>query len=668
MKEFGFIRVAAAVPVVKTAGVGANRQSIVELYQKAADNGADIVLFPELALTGYSCADLFSHGRLLDASEEAALALTGETGGRGDLPLMVFGLPLRVGGMLFNCAALAWGGRLIGIVPKTYLPNTHEFYEQRWFASADTLWKREDLWEIELDGYAVPFGSDLLFSFIGDRRLVVGVEICEDLWSPLPPSSRMALAGATVILNPSASNELAGKAVYRRDLVLQQSARCLAGYVYTSAGVGESTTDTVYGGDSIIGENGRKMAVGKRFQRNSNFITADLDVEFLDHERMTSLNFKQAALREGAKNDLRFRKISWGRITSVREERIKEITLNRKIDPRPFVPLHKKKRKERCDEIFSIQSSGLATRLDHIGCKDVVIGLSGGLDSTLALLVTLKAFEILGLDRSGIHSYTMPGFGTTDRTLGNVKELCRIFGLSLEIMDIQKSCLGQMEDLNHSGEPSDVAFENVQARYRTSFLMNKSNMVGGIVIGTGDLSELALGWCTYNGDHMSMYAVNSGVPKTLVSYLVEYAADTRPESGVAAILGDIIRTPISPELLPPDSTGDIIQKTEEVLGPYKLHDFFLYHGIRCGFSPAKVFFLAVQAFCQSDKSSYTRADVLQWLEVFYRRFFSQQFKRSCLPDGPKVGTIALSPRGDWRMPSDASVQDWLDEIEEIKEN
>ncbi|MBI9101482.1 MAG: NAD(+) synthase [Spirochaetales bacterium] len=691
MNAYGFFRAAGAVPLVKTAGVEENCAGIIELYKKAVEDGADLVVFPELSLTAYTCGDLFSQSKLLSLAEEAAVRLAEVTGERGsgrtrsgDLPPVIFGLPLRVGGVLYNCAAFAWNGRLLGIVPKTYLPNTHEFYEQRWFGSAHGLLNRQDLSTVEIDGVAVPFGADLLFNNKADNRIVIGIEICEDLWAPLPPSSRMALGGATIIANPSASNELAGKSAYRRELVLQQSGRGLAGYIYVSSGVGESSTDTVYGGETIIAENGRRLAMGERFLREPEIVMADIDMEFLSHERITSNSFSQAAAAEAGREQLRYRLIEWGCIDPVyavsSPAPSSEINLMRWVDPRPFVPSGLERRKERCEEIFSIQSQGLASRLAHIGCKDVVIGLSGGLDSTLALLVSLKAFEILGLDRHGIHSYTMPGFGTTGRTLGNVKELCRLMDLPLESVDIRKSCEVQMADLDHSGEPSDVAYENVQARYRTALLMNKSNMVRGIVIGTGDLSELALGWCTYNGDHMSMYAVNTGVPKTLVTYLVEYAADTRPEEGVGAVLRDIIGTPISPELLPPDKAGAIAQKTEEVVGPYELHDFFLYQGIRCGFSPSKVFFLAKQAFCERsldfrdslvsgiEEGARSEEEILKWLEVFYRRFFSQQFKRSCLPDGPKVGTIALSPRGDWRMPSDASAKDWLDEINTLKEN
>ena len=681
MKDYGYFRVAAGVPAVKTAGVNENREGMAGLYHEAAGAGADLVVFPELSLTGYSCADLFSQSRLLDSAEKSAALLAeisrgehqGKAGNPEKLPPMVFGLPVRARGMLFNCAVFAWDGKILGIVPKTYLPNTHEFYEQRWFASGNQISSgKVGPVKIDFAGAGVPFGTDLLFKGPVDSGAVIGIEICEDLWSPLPPSSIMCLAGASVIVNPSASNELAGKASYRKDLVLQQSARGLAAYAYVSAGVGESTTDTVYGGAAILAENGHCLAEGKRFLRDPGLTEADMDLEFLQHERLTSTSFSQTVSAEIGRGIPDFRIVEWGEPDGNEnflpsEKPFYDFSLKRHVEPKPFVPVSDSRRKERCEEIFSIQSHGLATRLEHIGCSRAVLGLSGGLDSTLALLVTLKAFEILGLDKKGVLSYTMPGFGTTSRTLGNVQKLCALLKIPLETVDIKKACEIQMNDLEHSGTPSDVAYENVQARYRTALLMNKANMAGGIVIGTGDLSELALGWCTYNGDHMSMYAVNTGVPKTLVTWLVEYAADTRTEEGVREVLLDIIGTPISPELLPPDIDGVIAQKTEEVVGPYELHDFFLYQGIRCGFSPAKVFFLAKKAFSEETGKERSEGEILKWLEVFYRRFFSQQFKRSCLPDGPKVGTIALSPRGDWRMPSDASPEVWMKEIKILKE-
>jgi len=667
MRQYGFVRAAAAVPVTVPGGVDRNIAAIISLSREAASRGAEIAVFPEMAVTGYTCGDLFAQKRLLDRTLEGLLELESFTAAEPELPLLAVGAPLRAGGVLFNCAVLIRSGRILGIVPKTYLPSTHEFYESRWFSPGITA-RETGLTGLNLAGRSIPFGIDLLFSSGARPELTLGVEICEDLWAPLPPSIRQSLAGARIILNPSASNDLAGKAFYRRELVVQQSARCLAGYVYASCGPGESSTDTVFGGDALIAENGRLLARGDRFVRTGSLLLADLDPEYLDHERSTSTSFGQTIRQEGSLGGLEFRRILWeesGAGEKPGEQTSAEVLL-RPVDPRPFVPADDHLRAERCEEIFSIQSSGLATRLEHTGCRKAVLGLSGGLDSTLALLVTVQAFDLLGLDRRGILCMTMPGFGTTGRTRGNAEKLADLLGVTLETVDIRRGSTVQLEDLSHSGEPSDTAYENVQARMRTALLMNRSNMVGGMVIGTGDLSELALGWCTYNGDHMSMYAVNTGVPKTLVRYLVQYVADSREDAETAAVLMDIIDTPISPELLPPDREGKIQQKTEDTIGPYELHDFFLFQAVRCGFAPAKVFFLAVQAFCSGEKPAYRPETVLRWLEVFYRRFFSQQFKRSCLPDGPKVGTLALSPRGDWRMPSDASPEVWLAEIETIR--
>lgn len=646
MRDMGYFRVAAAVPAVAPAAVEDNADAIINAFMNASEQGADLVLFPELAITGYSCADLFLQSRLLKEAEIQAARVVEETSARSSM--LIFGMPLARQGRLFNVAVVVRGGtEILGVVPKTYIPDSREYYENRWFASADEA----TFDHVTIAGQRVPFGTDLLFRHEEDRRASFAVEICEDLWGPIPPSSKHAIAGAQMLFNLSASNELVGKSDYRRALVSQQSARCLAAYAYTSAGPGESTTDTVFGGHALIAENGRILAESNRFPVGTEVVVSDIDMELLDHERRVSRAFGPSARRELEGID--YRTVWFGGRLQSRNESSSPV---RPVDPRPFVPSDPAERNARCSEISSIQATGLATRLERTGIKNAVIGLSGGLDSTLALLVTVKAFERLALPLEGIYGITMPGFGTTGRTLGNVKKLCEGLGIPLENIDIKESCELQMKDLKHSGEPTDVAFENVQARYRTAILMNKSNMLGGLVIGTGDLSELALGWSTYNGDHMSMYAVNSGVPKTLVQYLVRWAADTWAPESVKETLMDILDTPISPELLPPGADGEIEQKTEDKIGPYELHDFFLFHAIRHGFGPTKVLALAEQAY----KDEYDRKTITKWLRLFYSRFFSQQFKRSCLPDGPKVGTIALSPRGDWRMPSDADVSAWMD--------
>jgi len=653
MSDMGYFRVAAAVPAVRPAALKDNADAIIHAFIQACDKGSDLVLFPELSITGYTCADLFLQSRLLKEAEDQAARIIEETSARSSM--MIFGMPLARHGRLFNVAVVVRGGtQILGIVPKTYIPDSREYYENRWFASADEAVFNQ----VTLAGQKVPFGTDLLFRHEDNRRTSFAVEICEDLWGPIPPSSKHAVAGAQMLFNLSASNELVGKADYRRSLVSQQSARCLAGYAYVSAGPGESTTDTVFGGHAIIAENGQILAESVRFPTGTEIILSDIDMNLLDHERRVSRAFGPSARRE--LKGIEYRTILFG-------GRLQNQTGNiskplREVNPNPFVPSDPAERNERCQEIFSIQATGLATRLERTGIKNVVIGLSGGLDSTLALLVAVKAFQRLALPLEGIRAITMPGFGTTGRTLGNAEQLSGGFGISLENIDIRKSCELQLEELGHSGKPDDVAYENVQARYRTSILMNRANMIRGLVIGTGDLSELALGWSTYNGDHMSMYAVNTGVPKTLVKYLVQWAAETWAPGDVKATLLDILNTPISPELLPPGSDGEIEQKTEDRIGPYELHDFFLFHAIRHGFPPAKVLALAEQAY----EGHYDKPVIRKWLKIFYSRFFSQQFKRSCLPDGPKVGTIALSPRGDWRMPSDADVSAWMKELEEEK--
>jgi NAD+ synthase (glutamine-hydrolysing) len=645
LTEHGFIRLAMAVPRTTPADVDGNLKAMEDLYLEADRAGADLVLFPELAITGYTAGDLFFQDCLLEASS-SALSRLADLSGNGR-PLLVAGIPLAVDGVLYNTAVVFLDGKIIGAVPKTYLPSSGEFYEYRWFAGGDSLPTNQ----FKHNGKEIPLGADLLFQCGRRPGFRFGIEICEDLWSVTPPSGELALGGASVILNCSASNELAGKAAYRKNLVVQQSARCLAAYGYVSSGCGESTTDTVFGGHALVAENGWLTAEGERFSRDSHLTLADVDLLFLMHERVRSATFRQNRELFIKKQTRGFRIIPFDQ-----KETAASRTLVRRYEPHPFIPGDIRTLEERCSEIFSIQSTGLAQRMLRIGAASAVIGLSGGLDSTLALLVIIEAFKRTGMSRDAIKGITMPGFGTTSRTLGNVEKLCRLTGVPLETIDIRGMCESQMKALCHSGEPADTAYENIQARLRTALLMNRANMCGGIVVGTGDLSELALGWCTYNGDHISMYGVNAGVPKTLVKFLVKYVAEHHFDAETARVLKDILDTPISPELLPPDREGKITQKTEEVIGPYELHDFFLYHAVRCGQSPKKVLFLAGNAF----ESKYEETEIRKWLLFFLKRFFSQQFKRSCLPDGPKVGTIALSPRADWRMPSDASSKLWVD--------
>ena len=645
-----YLRVAAAVPAVRPADVGANLAAIRALLRQVAAARVQVAVFPELCLTGYTCADLFYQPYLLDAAERALAELIPDCGDG----LVAVGLPVRVGGRIFNCAAVIAGRRLVGVVPKTYLPSTHEFYESRWFASA--LEATGD--EIELAGARVPFGNDLAFDLGGGA--VVGVELCEDMWTANPPSTRLTLRGANVILNLSASNELVGKTEYRRSLVLGQSARCLAAYVYAGAGVGESTTDLVFGGHALVAENGALLAEGRRFMRTPQLTVADVDVGFLDFERSANFAFRSAARTMG---EVRRVRVDAGLGVDGTEG-----ALRRPVEPHPFVPNAQADRDARCEEILAIQSTGLATRLEAIRCRDVVIGLSGGLDSALALLVCVEAFDRLGLDRKGIHAFTMPGFGTTKRTKGNAELLCEGLGVPLETIDITAMSRQHLADLGRDESVKDITYENTQARGRTYLLMDKANQLGGIVIGTGDLSELALGWCTYNGDHMSMYGVNSGVPKTLVKSIVQWYAEEKVKrlkgekvkglEGVARAaraLLDILATPVSPELLPANADGTIAQVTEDKVGPYELHDFFLYHFMRRGAGKEKLRRLALTAFAEV----YDAETIAKWLDAFFRRFFAQQFKRSCLPDGPKVGSINLSPRGDWRMPSDVSFAEYV---------
>lgn len=638
--NYGFIRVAAAVPALKVADCRYNSLRISELIKAADEAGVQIVVFPELSLTAYSCGDLFHQHTLLEAALEQLERLLETTAALNIT--VILGLPVAADNQLFNCAAVMQKGKLLGIVPKTYIPGYKEFYEERWFASGSrTICKA-----IQLFGQEVPFGTDLIFEAHGEYDVCFGTEICEDLWVPIPPSSYQALSGAMLLFNLSASNELIGKYEYRQELVCQQSARCVAGYVYTSAGVYESTTDLVYGGHALIAENGGLLAESERFERTGRLIIADIDIQRLQNDRFKNTSFMEASPLKS------FRKISFILACKGQED------LKRWLDPHPFVPSDVGARDRRCGEIFAIQTAGLAKRLAHTSLKNAVIGISGGLDSTLALLVAAKTFDLLGIPGENITAVTMPGFGTTDTTYTNAVRLIKAIKASFREINIREACLRHFADIGHDPAVHDVTYENVQARERTQILMDIANKQGGIVLGTGDLSELALGWSTYNGDHMSMYAVNCSIPKTLVKYLVRWAADNVAEQNTANVLFSILDTPITPELLPPDEDGKIRQKTEDIIGPYELHDFFLYHAVRYGAPPKKILFMAGHAF----SGIYGMEEIKQWLQVFYRRFFSQQFKRSCLPDGPKVGTISLSPRGDWRMPSDAEASAWLEEL------
>jgi len=640
--NYGFVRAAAAVPRLKVADCEFNAGNIIDIIKKADEKGAQFIVFPEMSITAYTCADLFhQHGLLKEAAAQLGniLEKTGDTG-----TVAIIGMPLLIDNQLFNCGVAIQKGRILGAVPKTYIPNYKEFYEERWFAGGAKSLSDS----VRLCGQQAPFGVDLLFEAEEDCSICFGIEICEDLWVPMPPSSYQAVAGATILFNLSASNEIVGKYEYRKDLVKQQSGRCIAGYVYTSSGVDESTTDIVFGGHAIIAENGGVIAESERFARHEQIVYADIDVERLVNDRLKNTSFMDAA------SNKKFRKVPF------KLKRIEFQAVNRYIDPYPFVPSDTEMRDERCKEIFAIQTAGLGKRLEHTGMKHAVIGISGGLDSTLALLVTARTFDMLKIPRENIIAVTMPGFGTTDMTYTNAVRLIQSMKVSMREISIKDACLQHFRDIGHNADVHDVTYENVQARERIQILMDIANKLGGLVVGTGDLSELALGWCTYNGDHMSMYSVNCGIPKTLVKFMVRWVADNVAEGEAKEVLYKILDTPITPELLPPDSKGEINQKTEDIIGPYELHDFFLYHMVRYGAPPKKILFLAGQAF----KGKYSREEIKNWLKVFYRRFFSQQFKRSCLPDGPKVGTISLSPRGDWRMPSDAEARTWLKELEQ----
>jgi len=641
LADFGLLRIGVATPELRVADVDYNCAEICKIARLAHLKQCRLILYPELCLTGYSCADLFFQQQLQQKVETALLELA-QLSAAEDVTLVV-GAPISISGRLFNCAAFISGGKICGLVPKSFLPNSGEFYEQRWFCSAFEC--RAD--SLQLDTQQVPVGIDLLFQVADFPSALIGIEICEDAWSVAPPSGTQAMAGATLLLNLSASPEILGKHAYRRNLVASQSARCLAAYAYASAGPNESSTDLVFSGHSLIAENGQILAETERFQFSSQLALADVDLDRLVGERQRSSHFGMGSLQQPF------------RVQKFQLNSAAVTTLRRPLSKTPFVPPDDAERAARCEEIFQLQTTGLIKRLRHTGCQKVVIGLSGGLDSTLALLVTVKAFDRIGLDRNGIVTLTMPGFGTTGRTRGNAEELAEQLGVELRIIPIDKAVTQHFADIGHDPELHNITYENSQARERTKILMDVANQVGGLVIGTGDLSELALGWCTYNGDHMSMYGVNCGVPKTLVRYLVDWCSREEFSGRTSEILEDVCATPVSPELLPPDTDGNIKQLTEQVVGPYELHDFFLFQIVRLHFPPKKVLLLAEQTF----GDEYPRSELLKWLRQFYQRFFSQQFKRSCLPDGPKVGSVALSPRGDWRMPSDAAVDLWLQQLE-----
>ncbi len=632
---FGFVRIAAAVPKVRVANVGFNVRQMLDLWKIASRQNASVVLFPELSLSSYSCGDLFYQEGLRCAVEKGLAEMVEES--TTCSTIAVAGLPVWHNGRLYNCGVVLQEGKILGVVPKSFVPEHKEYYEKRWFASGQGCENET----VRLLGEEVPFGVDLLFC--GGEGFVFGVEVCEDLWTVVPPSSYQALAGATILLNLSASDEIVAKSEYRSQLVSTQSARCMAAYVYASCGVGESTTDVVFGGDCMIAENGAMLERGERFLDESQIIFADIDIQRLRTLRAAEGSFVDGEVRP-------FRRIELFDTPSITQ-------LNRYVDPHPFVPSKKSERSKRCREIFSIQAAALNKRLEHIGAKKCVIGVSGGLDSTLALLAVYRAYESKGRDPEDIVCVTMPGFGTTGRTLENARKLCEALGVTFRQIDITEACMEHFRQIGHDPAEHSIVYENVQARERTQILMDLANKLGGILVGTGDMSEAALGWSTYNGDHMSMYAINAGIPKTLIRYLVEWAAERYPKAG--DILLDILSTPVSPELLPP-SEGEITQRTEELLGPYELHDFFLYHLIKSGARPRKILFLAETAFV----GRYDSKEIKERLRLFLKRFFSQQFKRSCMPDGPKIGTIALSPRGDWRMPSDAEADEWLKDLEE----
>ncbi|CDA93730.1 putative NH(3)-dependent NAD(+) synthetase [Prevotella sp. CAG:1320] len=663
--NYGYVKVASAIPAVRVGDVAYNVEQIENLVIQAEGKGVEVIVFPELSLTGYTCQDLFRQQLLLDRVEQGVMRLMDFTR-KLDI-IAIVGAPIPVGNLLLNCAVVIQKGHVLGMVPKFYLPNYSEFYEKRWFASAQDL---RDM-ELRYAGNVVNMTADIQLFRTADGMLF-GIEICEDVWAPAPPSNKLALAGADIVFNLSASDELIGKHDYLKSLLSQQSARTMTGYVYSSCGFGESTQDVVYGGNAMIYENGKLLAEAARFSLEPQIMMTQIDVEKLRSERRGNSTYVNA--QRNVKFSLLDKQFGIRIIDAFSKEMEREFKLERTISPHPFIPAMEDMEVS-CEEIFNIQVMGLVKRLVHTHAETAVIGISGGLDSTLALLVCVKAFDKLKRSRKGIVGVTMPGFGTTGRTYNNAMELMRSLGITVKEVSIVDAVTQHFEDINHDISVHDVTYENSQARERTQVLMDMANKLNGMVVGTGDLSELALGWATYNGDHMSMYGVNASVPKTLIRYLVNYVAQREVDDQSAQTLQDIIETPISPELIPADEKGNIQQKTEDLVGPYELHDFFLYYFLRFGFSPKKIFMLAKNAFIENkskrvklgpnDPETYDEETIKKWLRVFVRRFFSQQFKRSCLPDGPKVGSVSLSPRGDWRMPSDAMAAMWMQDAENM---
>lgn len=640
-KQYGYVRVGACVPKLKVANVEDNVLELIQNTDEADDKNINVLVTPELSMTGYTCADLFHNDTLLDDSLEGLRKILVATKNK-DM-LIAIGMPIRHENQLFNTAVMIQGGRILGIIPKSYIPNYQEFYEKRWFSSGNNIKNHT----INILDQSVPIDTNIIFRDKEDKDIAVGIEICEDLWIVNPPSNSHAINGATILLNLSASNEVIGKYEYRKSIVQNQAAKTISAYAYVSSGVGESTTDLVFSGHSLICEEGRILKENERFSMNGNLIYADVDIKRIMNDRRRNSSYM------GYVDDTIYTYVD----IDIRD---KIERLDRKYSRYPFVPKNDDVKDKRCREIFTIQACGLAKRLHHTGIDKTVIGISGGLDSTLAFLVILEAYRMLGIDNKNIIAVTMPGFGTTGRTYNNAVSLVKEYGATLREVDIRESCLGHFKDIGLDANNHNITYENAQARERTQILMDIANLEGGLVIGTGDLSELSLGWCTYNGDHMSMYAVNTSIPKTLVRDLVRWVGN-REEMSKKQVILDIVDTPISPELLPPSKDGNIQQMTEDTVGPYILHDFFLYHMLRYGASIDKIYLLAKDTF----EGMYDREEIKKWLEVFIRRFFSQQFKRSCLPDGPKVGTISLSPRGDLRMPSDADVSGWLRKVKKL---
>lgn len=642
--NYGYVRVGAAANELRVADCMFNKEKIIEIIKDAEKRSVEFLVLPELCITGYTCCDLFLKDTLLKGAKDALISIAEAT--NNSSMISIVGLPMVINGRIYNCAAVLQSGKILGIIPKTNLPNYNEFYEDRWFTGADQL----DVDEVWIDDHMVPVGADLVFAAKNYNELAFGIEICEDLWSILPPSSFLTQGGATLLFNLSAGNELVSKGEFRRNLVKSQSSRCVAGYVYASSNSCESTTDSVFSGHLMIAENGNMLKESERFFFENKLEIADIDLDRLIYNRRILQPSRRSVISKS------YRIISFDYTSLPLADEIQ-----RRVDKNPFVPENSGERDERCEDILSIQTHGLMKRMKHTNTEKLVIGISGGLDSTLALIVSARAIINLGLPLSNIIAITMPGFGTTDRTFDNSINLSKQYNTDLRIIDIKDACLQHFKDIGHEKDIHDITYENVQARERTQILMDVANKEGALVVGTGDLSEIALGWSTYNGDHMSMYSVNSGVPKTLVRHIINWYAENEAAEPIKRILIDILDTPISPELLPPSNTGEIAQKTEDILGPYEVHDFFLYYMQSYGAGPAKLLFMAERAF----NGQYSNSQLKQWLKVFCKRFFSQQFKRSCMPDGPKVGNVSLSPRTDWKMPSDASAQLWLSELDNL---